>query len=184
VWGCAALIDLGDEARLRVDMEAGPDTGKPVTNDASTLDARDSATDTGTPLLCGLERSPSTGCAACVEPTCCDVSKECAKDPECLKGIECIKDCMAQLACIFGCLGNANLQALTDCSSSNCNICIAAEKCEALGKCASTFDQTTEQGRLVRSTARALVLELDEEACQKRLESIRNNKLTDASACF
>lgn len=177
--GCAAVIDLGSEATLRPPPEAGArETAAPEAS--APADAGD-ASDGGPPLLCGLERSASEACATCIEQQCCEVSRTCADDPACAAGLECIKDCLAQLNCITGCLDNQNLFFVTDCSSRRCPACVPQQQCETLGACASTFDPGTQQGKLVRQLARTEILALDESACTTRRNNFRT--LTDAGIC-
>lgn len=162
--GCALVIDLGDEAQLRVD--AGP----PVVDvrETSTPEVDTGAPDTGPVYACGLEGSTNPSCGPCIEAQCCDVSKRCHADPDCVAGLECIKDCFVQLGCVNGCLArdNPNLSELTLCTQFKCNQCTPPPDCVNLGRCAATLDPA--EFGLIRNYIRGLLLDADADACRRQ----------------
>jgi hypothetical protein len=174
VWGgCALVIDLGDEARLRP-VEASIDLPD-VIEDAGSDDAP--ADDGSTPAAtCGLPPSPNAACNSCIETNCCDDSKVCGADPECAARLECIKDCMADVLCILSCQSdNANILALTGCSANNCGVCSPGSECGKLGSCARTFADAGGEG-LLRNVARGVVLEVDEAKCKAHRATLAQYK--------
>lgn len=171
VWGgCALVIDLGDEARLKL-----PDAS--IIEDAGPDDAP--ADDGSTKFTCGLPPSPNGACNDCIKTNCCEVSTKCADDPDCVARLECIKDCMAQYLCILTCKGdNPNIEALTTCSASNCGVCSPGPECTQLGKCAFTFDADGGE-RILREVARGVVLEVNEEKCKAHRANLAKHKAAE-----
>lgn len=173
VWGgCALVIDLGDEARLRP-PEASVEAANVEDAGPEDAPADDGSTNTAT---CGLPPSPNPACNTCIEPNCCHVSKACADDPDCVARLECIKDCMAQYLCILTCQGdNPNIEALTTCSANNCGVCSPGPECTKLGACARTFADAGGEA-LLRNVARGVVLEVDEQKCKAHRASLAQYK--------
>jgi hypothetical protein len=172
VWGgCALVIDLGPEAQLRPDASS-PETGA---GPSVPLEAGLGGGDAAVAFVCGLEAAPNAACASCIQAQCCDESKVCATDPVCVQGLECIKDCMAQIVCIIGCLGtNPALSKVTTCSSRQCPVCTPGPDCTKLGACcrATYGDGGSGEGKVLLDVCRGDVLGVDEQECQNRLDGI------------
>lgn len=173
VWaGCAAVLDLGDEARLRTEDAA--------IDSAPQLDA-ETVGDGGPELSCGLPRVVNPDCRKCTEEKLCEKTEACATEPGCPEALLCLQDCMAQFACIQECIKNSPaLKTLTYDSPSICPECTPQGKCILLGTCASGLDP--DGGALLRTLARQAILELDENHCDDvRLHTIGVS--FDASDC-
>lgn len=175
--GCAAVIDLGDEAKLRSAAEAGA----PVVETGADARADGAAgSDAAPPGVCGLPDSPNADCAACIQQQCCDISKACATDPTCVAGLQCVKDCLVQVECIVGCAQRyPSITNETNCSAMKCPKCTPGPQCSRLGQC--VFDLP--DASLLRQVEEGRILELDEDACKSSRQQVAGAQ-ADASACF
>lgn len=179
VAGCALVIDLGDEVKLRP-LDAG--TSLPVETGPPVVDAATEAGPIGPQPRCGLTDSPNATCADCFATTeCCEVNKTCAADPDCVAGLECIKDCLVNSPCIEQCRKDHPLIAtVTDCTIRSCIICTPPSACVKLGAC--LFNLPPES--IVRQLYRNVILELDSKKCtDSRLQIVENGE-ADAGACY
>lgn len=181
-FGCAVVIDLGDEAKLRP-TEAGVDATDIDTGITDSGAPTDAPVDTGPEIpACGLARSPNAACAKCIAGSCCAEAMNCGGDPACVAGFECIKDCMVQFNCLLGCFGdqNAALSGVTNCSQANCSLCTPGPNCTKLGECGILFGDAGAD-LIIRNEVRSLILELDEAKCLARQRTLYKAK--DAEAC-
>ena len=177
--GCALLIKLGDEPGLLPAEDGGADTSA-IDSGADVVDVVDAAPS----LKCRLRPSPDPACRACIERSCCEVSTACSADPACNVGIECIKDCLGSIPCITGCLASSTteLQALADCSGSQCTRCTPEARCKKLGQCCF---QLADSGvdMLFRSSCAGAILDLDEDKCDAKRKEVADHLDASGDPC-
>jgi hypothetical protein len=171
--GCALVIDLGDEPKLRP-ADAGPVVEAGPQPEASAPDA-------GPPPVCGIADSTNAACADCIHQKCCDVGKTCAADPVCAAGLQCVKDCLVEIGCISDCLNKyPSVAQETNCSAFSCSLCTPKTQCSKLGQCVFNLPKDN----LLRQVEEGRILDLDEQACTDARHQAVEQGQVDAGPCY